>query len=497
MSRILKPSHKTFVSILLLLSVNLFNIQAIKGVFAKTDDYVFLGLMKTNAFDIKQGFQYFSSQEWTAGRWSTNFILPIIFDRDFLIQDLSNFRVFFTLTLLFISIFNFFTIQKITKSTTISLISSLLLVSIPGFQSFTTLLASGPYLLAVAIALVVSRFLIEIEKLPLKVTLQVFILSVFLTTIYQPAVYLILAYPSFILAKERFSLKSSQRLSQSFLIANAALFSNWMLIQFFSSNTRAKPSLNLHAKIEVLYLNIWNLVTVPWLWIVKSNSLERQLFSVMLLIFSIFCVVLLMRHSRRGEYEPIQYFAIIYVALAGIPFTFPWFFVVTENATDLRRYSFASAVVVLIYLSISFYVVERYLKRIKNSFSAALIIFLVLATSLASVRVTDRTADILMKEWKAFNCASESVAINGDTKIRLNEILIHLQGERPVSEDVLTASIAFPNPPTFMIWISQIETGRPISFAPWNINFVNNLEYSENDSLGLEWERALFRCTDW
>lgn len=497
MSKILTPSHKTFLGILLLLFVNLFNIQSVRGVFAKTDDYVFLGLMKTNAFDIHQGFQYFSSQEWTAGRWTTNFLLPIIFDRDFLIQDLSYFRIFFTLTLLFISIFNFFTIQKITKSITISLISSLLLVSIPGFQSFTTLLASGPYLLAISIALVVSRFLIEIEKLSLRVTLQLLILSVFLTTIYQPVVYLILAYPSFILAKERFSLNSSYRLLHSFLIANAALFTNWILIQFFSSNTRAKPSLSLHSKIEALYLNIWNLVTVPWLWVVKSTSMERQIFSVALLSFSIFCVVLLMRHSRRDGYEPIQYFAIIYIALAGIPFTFPWFFVVNENATDVRRYSFASAITVLIYLSITFYTVERYLKQAKNVFSATLMIFLVLTISVASVRVTDRTTNILMKEWEAFSCASESVAINGDTKIRLNELLAHLQGERRVSEDVLTASIAFPNPPTFMIWISQLETGRPISFAPWNINFVNDLEYSEIDSPGLEWERAFFRCTNW
>lgn len=106
------------------------------------------------------------------------------------------------------------------------------------------------------------------------------------------------------------------------------------------------------------------------------------------------------------------------------------------------------------------------------------------------------TRNILAREWSLFSCASNQVQLPEETKIESGRIRQILQGDRTVSEDFSTASISLPNPPTFMLWLSQKQTREDIDFPPWNMNLLQlDSEIAETEE-GRRWRYEFIKCSN-
>ncbi len=463
--------------------------------YAKTDDYVFLGLMKSNDFSIFEGFQYLSKQEWTAGRWISNLLLSIIFRTDTTVADLTYLRLFFTAVFFAILFLHFFTLRSFYITRSHALILSLGLLAIPGFQSFITLLASGPYLLAILLGLLVSRNFMKSQGLVYHQILRDLFLLILVSCIYQPATFFAIMYPAINLILSKFSTLANRRFLYSYLLANFALLFNWISIRFSISESRGNFSINISSKLSALFGDIWNLAQFPWGRFLSLSHQQTSFIVLLLLLLQAICVVRLLRKSIQKSSNFLKIFSIIFILTAGIPFSFPWFFLIGESSTDFRRYSFASglAIEITLILILTFIQSVSFNQLLRKSLVLGIngfVIFLFILTSSNTLK----TSSILEREWEDFVCASSAVKINADVKIRSNEILGIYQGNRPISEDFNTSSLVFQNPPTFMLWLSQFEAGQRIDFAPWNMNFVYDLMYEEEDS-GKKWSDELFRCS--
>jgi hypothetical protein len=464
--------------------------------FAKTDDYVFLGLVKNDNLSIIEGFKYFSSQEWTAGRSLTNLLLPTIFASDSTVSSFSLWRIIFVVILYLITIHVYFTVKKITTSKIISFSVSIFILSIPGFQSFITLLASGSYLIGILMSLYISKKLVFDKKLNFNSYLYLGASLVVITLIYQPIVFLSLFYPALNLLSKKFDVESSRRFFLTYVLATFSLLVNLIFVKLTVSGSRTDISFNLPIKLEILINEVWDLAQLPWLRVLNIQSGTRYLLVALFLSLQLVFLRQLLKHLSLKELKTKQVFSVIFVGLGGIPFTFPWYFVIGESALDLRRYSFASAI------SISLFVISAHiflkncvkkdalLKAWKSLVVLASVFFLALSTV-----ATVSTATTLENEWGDFLCASRQIELNENTKIRRNEILEKYQRGRTISEDINTSSLAFPNPPTFMLWLSQIEVGRTVDFPPWNMNLIDDYKYSKNDIAGQKWAEALISCS--
>lgn len=463
--------------------------------FAKTDDYVFLGLMKTNQFSIFEGFKYLSVQEWTAGRWVSNLLLSIIFHDGTTVASLAYPRIFFTLIFYAILLTHYFTLKRFQLTRPYAVILTLALLAIPGFQSFITLVASGPYLLAILMTLLVSRSYLSAERIKFNKGVKDVIILFLVSCIYQPATFFVLMYPAINLIHTRFSTLANKKFCYTYVLANVALLLNWLSIKISFTESRGNISIDIPAKMSALLGEIWSLTQVPWTRF--FNWTDQETFSLLafILLLQVISVVIIIKTSGERKPKTSNFFSIVFILTAGIPFSFPWFFLISESSTDFRRYSFASGLAIemtlfLIYTLIQTFPLTYLLKQSLILGIFGTVLFLYILTSMNTLK----TSSILDREWNDFVCASKLTAVDENVKIRSNEILLMYQSNRPISEDFNTSSLVFQNPPTFMLWLSQFEAKRQIDFAPWNMNFVYDLEYQGQD-LGKKWSNSLFVCS--
>lgn len=496
MSKRKTPSKSDVLAILGLLFASSPLFWVAQKTFAKTDDYVFLGLVKTDNLNIIEGFKYFSAQEWTAGRSLTNLLLPTIFGSDATVASLSFWRIIFVIILYLIALHVYFTVKKLTKSKIISFAIAVFILSIPGFQSFITLLAAGSYLIGVLISLHISRDLVFAERLYFVRYLYLATGLIVVTLIYQPIVFLSLIYPALNLLIKKFDLESSKQFFNTYLLASFSLLVNWIFVKLTFSGSRADISFDLPIKFEILINEIWDLAQLPWLRVLNIQSSTRHLIVVALILFQFLFLWQLLKYLSWKKIKMTQVFSIIFVGLGGIPFSFPWYFVIGESALDLRRYSFASAISTSIFALSAYIFITNWIKSRAIIKSLEIFTLSVAILSLAySTVVTVSTVSILENEWDDFLCASRQIELKENTKIRRNEILDLYQKGKTISEDVNTSSLAFPNPPTFMLWLSQIEVGRSVDFPPWNMNLIDDYRYTKNDIIGQKWSEALISCS--
>jgi hypothetical protein len=488
--------HKDFIAAIILFPVAFIPlfISAFRN-FAKTDDYVFLGLIKSNKFSVIDGFQYLSMQEWTAGRWISNLLLSIIFHDGTTVADLTYLRLFFIVVFFVVLLVHYFTLRSFHITRSFALICTLGLLAIPGFQSFITLLASGPYLLAILMALLVSRNYVNQEEIvPYKIIGNFFTL-ILVSCIYQPATFFALMYPAINLILSKFSTKASKRFCYIYLLTNFALLFNWISIKFSLTESRASFSIDIPSKISALFGETWNLAQFPWARFLSLSNQETSFIVLLLLLLNAICVVRILKKSNQKSPNLLKICSTIFILTAGIPFSFPWFFLISESSTDFRRYSFASGLAMEITLVLIFIFMQSFSFKVllRKSLTLGISVIVILLFILTSLN-TLKSSSILEREWEDFVCASAVIKLNADVKIRSNEILIMYQGNRPISEDFNTSSLVFQNPPTFMLWLSQFEAGQQVDFAPWNMNFSYDLVY-DGDELGKKWSDTLFACS--
>ena len=467
--------------------------------YGKTDDYVFLGLMKTNEFSLASGFKYFSIQEWTAGRFATNFFLAFVFDKDSNISNLAVIRMCVLIVFFSAAVFNYFVIVKLTKSRFTAFILSTILVAVPGFQSFITLVAAGSYILGILLGLLISYLLVSLQTFSIRNFILVVTLLFALSTIYQPLVFLPLIYPCVKVIIDKFSRDSSQRLFQVYLFSLLALAINWMIVRFTFSDSRASFTLDLRTKFQVLYENVLVLVQYPWFNLLKLDDYVLHILLLFTLFLQIYHFWKLLRQGKLPQakaFSMSQCFAIIFVLSGGVPLSFLWFFFISENALDFRRYSSATILFAFILISCTHVSLISNLKSVivKSVVRSTLTLFVVIAYGISTLTSLE-TSNILAREWNDFVCASREVKLEEYAQISSDEILKIYQGDRAVSEDFRTSSLSFPNPPSFMLWLSQIEAGQNIDFPPWNMNLVRDVQPQQMTESDAMWANALISCS--
>jgi hypothetical protein len=172
----------------------------------------------------------------------------------------------------------------------------------------------------------------------------------------------------------------------------------------------------------------------------------------------------------------------------------PWFFVINENALDFRRYTFATIIFASLFLYNIINISKLKSNRDLRKMTKTLLLILITITFIFVAHYDFQTRQILVREWSLFSCASVKVELPEVTRIDSASIREILQGDRPVSEDFATASISLPNPPTFMLWISQKQARPKLSYLPWNLNFIGPDSELKETPEGARWRNAFIEC---
>ena len=291
---------------------------------------------------------------------------------------------------------------------------------------------------------------------------------------------------------------SAKRLWQSFLLASVALFINWFAIRIFINSNRSSISLDFYSKVRVFFNLVIDQVISPWLRIAHFDQKQIHLVATTIFLLNFILVAISFSRSKfkESKWNVYQYFAFIFCLTGGLPFTMPWFFLIAENTLDYRRYTFAT----IIFFSIFLYSIlhNSWLNSTKSlrKYTTRVMVVTILISYTFMSYFDIETRNILTREWSLFSCASNQVQLPEEAKIESGRIRQILQGDRTVSEDFSTASISLPNPPTFMLWLSQKQTREDINFPPWNMNLLQpNSEIAETEE-GRRWRYEFIKCSE-
>ncbi|CAB4863002.1 unannotated protein [freshwater metagenome] len=468
------------------------------GTYGKTDDYVILGLFSGDRTSMFENFRYISAAEWNAGRWVSNLFLATMFQNGNTVADFTYFRIFAVLALFYGTLKHVRNLVHIEESLVKRLIIASPIVLVPGVHSFITLSVSNPYIIAMVVALLISSHITTIKSWNLKNTILLFTISSLVCAIYQSSVFLITLYPALLVLKKHFDKTSAKCLWQSFSLACGVLFINWFAIKILINSSRSSISLDIYSKVRVFFNVVIDQVISPWLRLAHFDQKLIHLVAITMFLLNFILVAISFSRSKfkESKWNIYQYFAFIFCLTGGLPFTMPWFFLIAENAMDFRRYTFAT----IIFFSIFLYSIlnNSWLnstKSLQNYTTKVMVVTLLISYTFMSYFDIE-TRNILAREWSLFSCASNQVQLPEETKIESGRIRQILQGDRTVSEDFSTASISLPNPPTFMLWLSQKQTREDIDFPPWNMNLLQlDSEIAETEE-GRRWRYEFIKCSN-
>ena len=467
------------------------------GTYGKTDDYVFLGLFTANNASVFETFKYISEQDWNAGRWVGNIFLSIMFQSGNSISTLTVFRVIAVIILGLGFLMHLRNLAKLESSLSKRLLLAAPIILVPGIHSFITLSASNPYIIATVLALGISSFICTNKFWSIR-NVAILTLSLsFIGAIYQSSIFLVLVYPALFAIKEKFSKLSGKRLFNTFAISCGALLLNWLAIKVLIDSPRSSIEIDLLPKIKIFFTSILDQVVVPWFRLGHVDGEIVHLVTALILIINLALVIFQyrVRHADIEKRSMYEYFSLVFCGTGGLPFTMPWFFVISENAMDFRRYAFATATFYSIFVFNLIKVSSNFPRRNTEKFLISALSILITVTFSFTSYHDIQTRNILVKEWSLFLCASEQVALPEISRIESKQIRQILQGNREVSEDFSTASISFPNPPTLMLWLSQRQTREGVDYPPWNLNLLTpDLVLSETKE-GRDWRNAFIKCS--
>ena len=466
------------------------------GTYGKTDDYVIFGLFRTNNSSVIDSFKYISAQEWNAGRWIDNLFLSIMFQDGTSISTLTLLRLI-TVAILICGFVIYIKKLGVLESSLITrLIIAAPILLVPGIHTFISLSVSNPYILAMVLGLIVSSQLVKEDAwTPRKVIYFMVALS-FICAIYQASIFMALLFPALNIVKSHFSKASSQRLWSSFLLTCVVLFINWLAIKNIIDSSRSNIDLDLLAKIDVFVNVVIDQAVLPWLKLGHVSYDIKHSITLLVVVLNILMTLSRVRSNAdiNDRKNILQYLAIVFCATGGLPFTMPWFFVINENALDFRRYTFATIIFASLFLYNIINISKLKSNRDLRKMTKTLLLILITITFIFVAHYDFQTRQILVREWSLFSCASLKVELPEVTRIDSASIREILQGDRPVSEDFATASISLPNPPTFMLWISQKQARPKLSYLPWNLNFIGPDSELKETPEGARWRNAFIEC---
>jgi hypothetical protein len=464
--------------------------------YAKTDDYVFFGMVKADNLTWVKSLDLFVTSPWNAGRWISSASISTIYFLVPNVDALRFIRILSVLLILMLAYSVYWVIKEVTGSTSLGVVSQLILISLPGVHSFITLVGSITYILATGFGVMGSYFLFLYFKSGKMIYfLHSTILGLFACFTYQPATFLLCTCVligvgrSVIFFKDKLVILIIL-ISQPFLI----LVSNSVLINMVGSSGRNTLQIPDFEKFKYYFKFIFGTVLVPWVRL--ENPVHYG--ALMAIVICVISVYLTMQFgvfnstAKKLSKKIPESILKILVVLGGLPLTNSWVLLLEERHLDFRRYFFSSLTYYLIiFCTLQYAFAHRNVKLIQ------IIKFLSVTTlvllSLFTLKSNLITSEILEKEWQAYVCASKAVSIGENVKIDRSLVLAQNFTESP-DEDFNTMSSYYPNPPSFLLWLSQKQS-REVNFLPWNMNLSDNAEEVSSSVDGIRWGESFKACT--
>ena len=481
---------------LILIPYTYFTFITASGIYAKTDDYVFFGIIKADQLTWLKSIELFITSPWNAGRWISSVIISSIYYLTPDVESLKYTRIAAIFLTLLLAYYIYWVVEKITKSRSLAIVSQIILLSLPGIHSFVTLVASVTYILATGFGVVGSYILFLYFKTG---KMNHFIFSTFFGLLacftYQPATFLLCTCALIGIGRSIIYVKSRVLILMILMIQPFAILAvNSLSINIVGSSGRNTLQIPNIEKFHYYFKFIFGTVVTPWVRLEDFSNYGALValvictLSILIMIqFGFFRSISKMRSQRIADI-----FLKICVIFGGLPLTNSWILLIEERAIDFRRYFFSSLTYYLVVFSALQYLLANKAFRIVKVAKCASVLMLLLL-GFFTLNINMSTAAILEREWKAYLCASNAVAIGENVKIERSLVLAQNYSETP-NDDFKTMSSYYPNPPSFLLWLSQRQS-REVSFLPWNMNLIEKSEQLAFSPDGIRWGQAFQACS--
>jgi hypothetical protein len=468
------------------------------GNYAKNDDYVFLGISLGEKWDFQRAAGFFFRADWNAGRWITNIFAGSIFSTIESVGSLVVIRLLSFVIILLIVNFHIKFMQELNFSSKSILLSSLALLSIPGIAAFLTLASALPYLLSVLMGLTVSFFLTEKEFRLNGLNSWMAIAGAFtLSFLYQPAIFLVIIYPLLEVCNNK--VFSRYFLSRSLIFAGALalagslvnLLSGRLLVISGRSNFEI-PSFDT---VLEFILNVLFRAMIPWNFPPINQNFMLDRYPIRFFLIILFLLITTELVTKKPLLKLKGILRVFMYSFLGLFFTLSWALPLVESSLDYRRYMFGSIVFWIVF-SASILETNLNLQNVFSKITTFLVLCSIISFNFASTLDSGiRTKAYNQIEWKSYLCASSQVKLNSNDYGDRSLVSDFMQSSMFVSDDFETYSSVFPNPPGFMMYLSQREI-YPQQELPsiWNLGLVRDGDIIRTTESGVAWSLAQQKC---
>lgn len=498
--------RKNFITVCLFSSVFIFLLLVTSGEWAKNDDYVDLGLYRFGNWNYSDAFSALMPANAGAGRPLHVIWQSVIFPKIDSVGDLSRIRVIHSLIFSLLTVYLYQTIQNIFHQPSVAMSISLIPLILPGSWGLISYTSAAPF----AIAIIVCTFGYRTQRLRtfhkwnqrLMSYTIFFLIGLFSVFLYQPTVFFLPLLPAIDYIKSRFDHEAvfsslKQRMENVIavvLTSSICLLINYVFVISFYDSPRAEGQIGTLNHLTFVLNSAVDRVIAPNLLRLPIIGQYTNQLAIFIVVFTAGTYFQSIRNSKNDAISKYKYRFLFkatdfLLMFSLLPMFLGFLFFIPEEATDFRRYYFASIASSIILISLSAATANRWFVKRKIVRCFLPIITAVLVV-IGAIQFRSSTIEVASKEWRAAVCSSRMTRPPADSTFNFNDIEFSFyQKINGPGDEFNVLSLFRPVAGQMLIWNSyNLNSNQPLILNPWEIKII----ISPNPSS--EWSSNFLKC---
>lgn len=482
---------------------------ALRGEWAKGDDYIDLGMYQFGNWNFNTAFHALISRDAGAGRPIHVLFNSAIFPYIKNVSDLQLLRLIHMVSLSFLISTVFRRTKNVTDSIFGSFVISASILLLPGTWGLLSYSSTAPFFLVATIGFWAgdAQNISDINQSRVRRHLRlllIFIGSLICVFTYQPLAMIVLAMPAlrfivtyFDTTRDNLRLQlSAKNLMTVACITISNLLINFVFVRVLFDSARAEGAFDAQGKISYLATTAISRAVASPVALFDSTSSASILLSGV--VIGMIASAILLRPGINFwkltlplKQKLHMQFSIWLSASLLLPITLLPIALLPENADDFRRYWATNTTSALIVLVITFLIFHEKFSGVISTkvIQASSCLFIVISVLSMSAYFHRTTVQVASREWEAAKCATRQTVRIIENNIELNSgELMNVDYEIGKGDEFGTSSLLRPISGSMLVWLSSHSLELFPDLNPWNISVAS----VENTSS--PWSRKFLDC---